>query len=72
MGTDQLLDLFSLEDKKSASQTGSASLNKGTDGKDSMKNILENMEDLWDEKQYENEYSMDSFLKDLHKSWCVT
>ncbi len=71
MGTDQLLDLFSLEDKKSASQTGSASLSKVHDGKDSMKNILENMEDLWDEKQYENEYSMDSFLKDLNKSWVL-
>ena len=30
-----------------------------------MAQILENMGDLWDEKQYESEYDLDSFMNSL-------
>ena len=55
MGTDQILDLFNsntLTDKPN-SETNS-----------NTKNILENMEELWDEKQYE-EFDVSNFLKSL-------
>lgn len=66
MGTDQLLDLFSLDDKKKGqsaapSTSGSENLNK----KESFSAILENLGDLWDEEQYESEYNIDNFMKSL-------
>ncbi len=65
MGTDQLLDLFSLEGKSSSELAKEEA--KSETSKSSVKNILENMEELWDEKQYENEYNLDSFMESLHK-----
>ena len=62
MGTDQLLDLFSLENKGPDKK-------KNPDGtpQTGMKAILENLEELWDESQYESEYDMDNFMKALQK-----
>ena len=65
MGTDQLLDLFSL-DTGSSGTTPPKTDSKGQ-GKASVKNILETMDELWDEKQYETEYNLDSFMQSLHK-----
>ncbi|XP_013387250.1 TATA-binding protein-associated factor 172-like [Lingula anatina] len=61
MGTDQLLDLFTLDDSKK----GTPSEAKPEHGKESMKSILENMDELWDEKQYETEYDLGSFMQSL-------
>uniref|UniRef100_A0A4W5R8G9 B-TFIID TATA-box binding protein associated factor 1 n=1 Tax=Hucho hucho TaxID=62062 RepID=A0A4W5R8G9_9TELE len=56
MGTDQLLNLFTL-DKGEESSSG---------GKASIKNVLDGLGDLWDQQQYETEYNLDSFMHSLH------
>ncbi|KAK2155101.1 hypothetical protein LSH36_249g03073 [Paralvinella palmiformis] len=65
MGTDQLLDLFSLnkDRKQDSTQPGASNMPQ----KQSMKSILENLEDIWDEKQYDSEYNLESFMKSLLK-----
>ena len=65
MGTDQLLDLFSLDTNSTG--TTEAKTDSKSQGNTSVKNILENMEELWDDKQYETEYNLDAFMKSLHK-----
>ena len=60
MGTSELLDLFDVgaqDDKKEKKDTGG--------GKQTVKNILENVESLWDEKQYETEYDLGLFMESL-------
>ncbi|CAB1343439.1 unnamed protein product [Coregonus sp. 'balchen'] len=59
MGTDQLLNLFTLDkdDKGESSSSG---------GKASIKNVLDGLGDLWDQQQYETEYNLDSFMHSLH------
>ncbi|KAK9885123.1 hypothetical protein WA026_010638 [Henosepilachna vigintioctopunctata] len=60
MGTEQLLDLFShkpagncdTNDRAASSSVG-------------MKAILENLPDLWDPKQYDNEYDVSQFMSKL-------
>ena len=64
MGTDQLLDLFSLD--SSGSEPGQEKL-ESKSRKGSIKNILESMEELRDETQYETEYNLDSFMHSLSK-----
>nr|XP_026499034.1 TATA-binding protein-associated factor 172 [Vanessa tameamea] len=59
MGTDQLLDLFQLSSGPSPS-TSQAS----TTG---AKSLIETLPDLWDDKQYEEEYDMTNFVKNLKK-----
>ena len=69
MSTDQLLDLFRLDDR--AQRTGaehSAQECLPLSGKrSSMRAMLDSLEELWDEKQYESEYSLDNFIKTLTK-----
>uniref|UniRef100_A0A3B1JH18 B-TFIID TATA-box binding protein associated factor 1 n=1 Tax=Astyanax mexicanus TaxID=7994 RepID=A0A3B1JH18_ASTMX len=62
MGTDQLLNLFTLDkdDKAEKSEVASSS------GKASMKSVLDGLGDLWDQQQYEAEYDLDSFMLSLH------
>ncbi|XP_064613763.1 TATA-binding protein-associated factor 172-like [Liolophura sinensis] len=63
MGTDQLLELFTLDEKNKGSkpvQQGEVDSQKET-----MKSVLENLDELWDEKQYETEYNLDSFIQSL-------
>jgi TATA-binding protein-associated factor len=72
MNTDQILDLFNVHD---AGQTGA----KSNDGMDTAvdtegnpvkkggKNILEDLGELWDEKEYEEEYDMGDYLSSLKK-----
>ena len=61
MDTAQVLDLFAVQGKKERKVTSEQS----TSNKTSMAQILENMGDLWDEKQYESEYDLDSFMNSL-------
>lgn len=79
MGTDQILDLFQisgedeLDTKKrkkgkgvsDAGANGGGEGGSGADQKMSTKNVLESLENLWDEKQYEEEYNLDSFIAGL-------
>ncbi|GBL97094.1 TATA-binding protein-associated factor 172, partial [Araneus ventricosus] len=66
MGTDQLLDLFAL-DNKGEKITQSSSKEDGS--KDlkakNLRSVLDNLPDLWDTSQYENEYDLSNFLKSL-------
>uniref|UniRef100_A0A7M4F9D6 B-TFIID TATA-box binding protein associated factor 1 n=1 Tax=Crocodylus porosus TaxID=8502 RepID=A0A7M4F9D6_CROPO len=61
MGTDQLLDLFTLDKdgKTEKADTSSSS------GKASMKSVLENLGELWDQEQYDSEYSLENFMHSL-------
>ncbi|KAH9489880.1 btaf1 RNA polymerase II, B-TFIID transcription factor-associated, 170kDa [Bulinus truncatus] len=65
MGTDQLLDLFILDDSKKASGSASNDEEKKPSKKENVRTILEGLGELWDESQYENEYNMESFMKSL-------
>lgn len=68
MSTDQLLDLFTLDDRSkgmSAAPVVSELQSLAAGGKQNMKAMLESLEELWDEKQYEAEYNLDTFMKSL-------
>lgn len=58
MGTDQILDLFT--NKPLGNQSGSL---KPTTG--SVKSILETLPELWDPKQYEDEFDLSNFMMKL-------
>lgn len=36
-----------------------------TSGKTSMKSVLDNLGELWDQQQYDSEYNLDSFMHSL-------
>ena len=61
MGTDQLLDLFTLEHQNEKDATAGASPSKG------LKAMLQNMTEEWDESEYDNEYDVTHFLASLAK-----
>uniref|UniRef100_A0A3Q2QZV1 BTAF1 RNA polymerase II, B-TFIID transcription factor-associated n=1 Tax=Fundulus heteroclitus TaxID=8078 RepID=A0A3Q2QZV1_FUNHE len=59
MGTDQLLNLFTLDtdDKGDRGEQSSSS-----SGKASIKSVLDGLGELWDQQQYDSEYNLDSFM----------
>lgn len=59
MGTDQLLDLFTLD------KDGHENMGAGSAAKSSVKAILENLGELWDQQQYDTEYNLDNFMHSL-------
>ncbi|XP_043911576.1 TATA-binding protein-associated factor 172 [Protopterus annectens] len=61
MGTDQLLDLFTL-DKGNKMEKADVS---SSPAKASMKSVLENLGELWEQEQYDTEYNLDSFMDSL-------
>ncbi|CAD0199538.1 unnamed protein product [Chrysodeixis includens] len=61
MGTDQLLDLFNL------SSSNAQTPQQQQAGPSGSKSVLETLPDLWDDKQYEEEYDMTNFIKGLNK-----
>ena len=63
MGTDQLLDLFTLDDRKKG-ESAAQNANK-TEKKETAKSIIENLEELWEDEQYESEYDIQSFMRSL-------
>ncbi|XP_069395256.1 TATA-binding protein-associated factor 172 isoform X1 [Paralichthys olivaceus] len=62
MGTDQLLNLFTL-DKDEKGEKGEQV--PSTSGKTSMKSVLDGLGELWDQQQYDTEYNLDSFMHSL-------
>lgn len=62
MGTDKLLDLFSLS-KEQMAQRGGPSNSSGT----SMKDMIENLPELWNDQQYNEEYDLSQFIETLKK-----
>lgn len=68
MGTDRLLELFPNSDKNNLNTPSLSSKGpNSTSGSVTMKAILDNLPDLWEEKQYETEYDMDNFVQSLSK-----
>uniref|UniRef100_A0A3Q3JAF2 BTAF1 RNA polymerase II, B-TFIID transcription factor-associated n=1 Tax=Monopterus albus TaxID=43700 RepID=A0A3Q3JAF2_MONAL len=59
MGTNQLLNLFTLDKGEKGEQSSS------TSGKASMKSVLDSLGELWDQQQYDMEYNLDSFMHSL-------
>lgn len=71
MGTDQLLDLFSLseQEKQQRGIAGGSSQARsgGSSSGGSMKNVIENLPELWEDQQYEEEYDLSQFIQNLKK-----
>jgi len=63
MATEQLFDLFNLSstDKNEKTKDGDSGSNTNL----SMKNVLQNLPEMWEDKQYEEEYDMTQFLQTL-------
>ena len=70
MGTNQLLDLFTISgaDKgQTARSSGPQHDVQGLSGVgNNIKEVLGGLTELWDEKQYEEEYDLSNFVKSLH------
>jgi TATA-binding protein-associated factor len=65
MGTDNLLDLFNLSEDSKGKQARQQDGGASTSG--SVKNILENLPELWTNDQYDEEYDLNMFLEGLNK-----
>ncbi|XP_077552416.1 TATA-binding protein-associated factor 172-like isoform X1 [Haemaphysalis longicornis] len=69
MGTDQLLDLFTLSsDRRGKSEpieAGHSLLGGPSSSRAGMKGVLENLPELWDSSKYDSEYDLGSFLSTL-------
>ena len=63
MDTGQLLDLFSVDQEKKTEKPSAQQSN--ATGKTSLKTMIENLGELWDEEQYETEYNLDNFIGSL-------
>ncbi|KAF7266582.1 hypothetical protein GWI33_020089 [Rhynchophorus ferrugineus] len=61
MGTEQLLDLFS--NKPSYSRGEGSSTSKSSNG---VKSLLESLPELWDHRQYDEEYDLTQFMTKLN------
>ncbi len=81
MGTDQILDLFSIDEGGSGEVVGEVeaeAAKAGTEGdmideatgqlrKKGEKGWLDDVPELWDERQYEEEFNLDGFLQTMQK-----
>lgn len=71
MGTEQLLDMFSKESvtiQEDLTATTHHDKTTATNTKISghgYQRLIDNLTEIWDEKQYENEYDLDNFIKSL-------
>ena len=58
MATDQLFDLFSLEESETTNEDENKDKKANGNG---VKALLENLPELWDDSQYSSEYDMDAY-----------
>src|SRR5271168_1628866 len=70
MNTDQILDLFNVKDTGASGQKADGGQENAVDAegnpiKKGGKNVLEDLSELWDEKEYEEEYDMGDYLSSL-------
>ncbi|KAK9362462.1 hypothetical protein V1504DRAFT_448559 [Lipomyces starkeyi] len=73
MDTDQILDLFNINDDAAAATTTKTPVTADEDMVDEQGQIIKKgdrsavhgLADLWDEKEYEEEYNLDSFIQSL-------
>lgn len=66
MGTSNLLDLFSLDEAKDRESASKRDVTAGREC-NAVKNIIDNLPDLWEESQYEEEYDLSHFMRGLVK-----
>ncbi|XP_073944853.1 histone acetyltransferase 1 [Choristoneura fumiferana] len=66
MGTDQLLDLFQLSGDKQGASQPQPGPSAGPAGSGAQ-SVLETLPDLWDDRQYEEEYDMTHFIQGLNR-----
>uniref|UniRef100_A0A8D8QXG5 TATA-binding protein-associated factor 172 n=1 Tax=Cacopsylla melanoneura TaxID=428564 RepID=A0A8D8QXG5_9HEMI len=69
MATGKLLDLFSLDgqDKNSTPGAGVGGSNEETSGgPGGLKNLLDTLPELWDEREYQEEYDLSNFVQSLN------
>lgn len=66
MDTDQILDLFNVSNEKDSGKKKAKSSDVSTEGLGNAKAVLDNLEALWDDKEYEEEYNIDSFVNSLN------
>lgn len=66
MATDQLLDLFELNKNQGNGSSSNGGKDSANTGKASMQDVLQNLPDLWDDKQYEEEYDLSQFIESLN------
>lgn len=67
MGTEQLITMFNKEDNQQKQNNNNKS---GTDNTNpamtnSFQRILENISEIWDENQYETEFSISNFINSI-------
>lgn len=67
MGTEQLITMFNKEDNQQKQNNNNKS---GTDNNNpamtnSFQRILENISEIWDENQYETEFSISNFINSI-------
>ena len=69
MATDSVFDLFSLDEEAKGQIQGQGQGQKvnNDEGKTSLKTLLEEMPELWDDRQYEQEYNMQSYVSKTKK-----
>lgn len=68
MGTEQLLDLFQLGGDKPGPAQPQAGPSAGPAGAGAgVQGVLETLPDLWDDRQYEEEYDMTHFIQGLNR-----
>ena len=70
MNTDQILDLFNVKDAGASATKAATGQNNAVDAegnpiKKGEKHVLEDLSELWDEKEYEEEYDMGDYLSSL-------
>lgn len=67
MDTDQILDLFNIGGQGEGTKKKQKSIDasSSSEGLGAAKAVLENLENLWDDKEYEEEYNIDSFINSL-------
>lgn len=68
MGTDQLFDLFTLQDSdnKSSPSKNASNTSAKVPGIP-VKSLLENLPELWEQQQYEKEFDLTTFVSNLNK-----
>ncbi|CAF0748348.1 unnamed protein product [Brachionus calyciflorus] len=65
MGTEQLMNMFN-KDTPSTSEQKTKDNNNSAGVSSGYARLLENINEVWDETQYENEYNLDNFIKSLN------
>ncbi|XP_008479452.2 TATA-binding protein-associated factor 172, partial [Diaphorina citri] len=61
MATGKILDLFCLDGQDSRQEAGSSGTNPG-----GLKGLLDTLPELWDEREYEEEYDLSNFVQSLN------